>query len=217
VFKQGTQQMDAEDYKAAAASYQKVVDGAPGFDPGLRRLGTSLSLGGDSEHGIPLLEKAVEINRSPENLATLARFVAFPGSGKPETREAQERALALVREAAQKDSKPDAADVYLTAQIAMALGNESEFRKAARQMMENFPELAVSHYLNAIRAASDERWSEAENEIRRAGQLGLSQDVVERFLHSGVHRQANVWRYTGYAIYTVVAWIAGLGLLFIFG
>src|SRR5262249_6519740 len=163
------------------------------------------------------LEQAALMNRSPENLATLANFVAFPTAGKKATREAQQRALALVQEANQKNSRPDAADLFLTAQIAGDLDNESEFRKAARQMMESFPDLAESHYLNAIRASSDEQWTEAENEIRRAGELGLPPDLVQRFLDSGVQRRASEWRYARYGIYVVAAWMAGLALLFVFG
>jgi tetratricopeptide (TPR) repeat protein len=216
-FKQGTVQLDAGNYKAAAASYQKVVDSAPNFDPGLRRLGICLSLTGNVQLGLPLLEKAVTIKRSPENLSTLAQYLAFPGSAGAAPRPAQERALSLVQEANQKNSKPDPTDLFLTAQIAGTLDNETEFRKAARQMIDNFPELAASHYLNALRAAADERWTEAENEILRAKQLGFPPDVVQHFLDSGVHRQASVWRYAGYAVIVTVAWIAGLGLLFILG
>jgi hypothetical protein len=66
IFKQGTERMDAGDYAGAVSFYQKVVNGAPMFDPALRRLGICLSASGDS----------------PENLTSLAQFLAFPGRDK---------------------------------------------------------------------------------------------------------------------------------------
>src|SRR6185369_13102978 len=69
----------------------------------------------------------------------------------------------------------------------------------------------------AIRASMDEKWNEAENEIHRAGELGLPSDVVKEFLDSGVHRNALEWKYASYALYVVIAWIAGLAALFVFG
>jgi tetratricopeptide (TPR) repeat protein len=216
-FKQGTEDMDAGKYKLAISSYQKVVDGAPDFDPGLRRLGMCLAQSGEIGRAMIILEKAVGLNRSPENLASLAEFTAFPGSGGTAPREAQERALGLMREVAKKTSKPDAYDLYLTARISLAINDDMEFRNATQQLMDNFPQLAVSHYMNAIRATVDEKWVDAENEIRRAGQLGMPADAVRDFLDSGVHRQATIRRYAEYAVYTVAAWIIGLGLLFIFG
>jgi hypothetical protein len=218
IFKQGTERMDAGDYKNAAVLYKKVVDGAPAFDVGYRRLGTSLCLDRDVSQGLPLLEKAVSMNRSSENLSTLAQFIAFPGPGVTGTREAQQRAITLLQEARHTNSKPDAADLYLTAQIAAELQNENEFKEAAHQMMMHFPDHPESHYLNAMIAAGDQRWSDAESEARRAAQLGMPQELVQRFLdESGVQWHANEVRYAFYAAGVVLAWIAGLALLFVFG
>src|SRR5262245_25004809 len=77
-FKEGTVKMDAGDHKAAAALYEKVVAAAPDFDPALRRLGLMLAESGDVKAGLAKLERAVEIKRSSENLATLAQILAIP-------------------------------------------------------------------------------------------------------------------------------------------
>src|SRR5262245_20744032 len=74
-FKAATTKMDAEDYAGAIALYQQVVDAAPEFDPGLRRLGLCYGASNSAEKGLPLLEKAVTINPSPENLGELARLL----------------------------------------------------------------------------------------------------------------------------------------------
>jgi tetratricopeptide (TPR) repeat protein len=155
-FKQGTEKMDAGDFTTAASLYQKVLDAAPAFDPAIRRLGSCLYEAGDTDHGIAQLERAVQLHRSPENLSTLAQFLAFPGQNKPATREAQQRAMDLIQEATRKSPQPQASDLFTTARIAIQLENEKEFRQATRQMVEKFPDLAGSHYLNAIRAKMDE-------------------------------------------------------------
>jgi tetratricopeptide (TPR) repeat protein len=76
-FKEATIKMDKEDYLGAAVLYQKVVDAAPRFDAGLRRLGTSLASAGQTEQGLRFLEKAVELNRSAANLSEWAQFLRF--------------------------------------------------------------------------------------------------------------------------------------------
>src|SRR5207247_3885072 len=139
---------------------------------------------------MPQFERAVQVKRSPENLSALANFLAFPGPNRTAIRESQQRALDLMKEAVGKTRQPEPCDLFLTAQIAGQLQNEMEFRQATRQMLEKFPDLAGSHYLNAICATMDERWTEAEDEIRRAEQLGLPSDIVKQFLDSGVHRRA---------------------------
>lgn len=216
-FKQGTSQMDAMDYKSAAASYQKVLDGAPGFDPVYRRTGFCLYLGGDTKRGLALMEQAVKLNRSPENLSILANFLAFPGNKKVPTRAALDRAMGLMTEANTRSAQPDAPNLFLTAAVALRVDNEAEFRKATDRLIKNFPEIAESHYFSAILAATDHRWTEAEKEIHRAEELGLPHKTVEEFLASGVSRGASEWRFATYALYVVVAWIAGLGLLFVSG
>jgi tetratricopeptide (TPR) repeat protein len=215
VFKQATERMGVGDYKNAVPLFQKIVDGAPSFDAGYRRLGTCLVLAGDIEKGMKFIVKAVGMNRSPDNLAMLARFEAFPGPGKTATPEAKERALRLFKEVNQQTNDPFA--LFLTAQIAMDLREQSEFRSATLQLMKSFPNRADSHYLNAILAATDKQWATAEEEIRRAEGLGLSHDLARQFLDSGVHRRASEWRYATYVGYAVIGWMGGLTLLFLIG
>jgi Tfp pilus assembly protein PilF/Zn-dependent protease with chaperone function len=216
-FKQGTERMDAQDWKAAAQLFQMVVDAAPQFDPALRRLGVCLSATGDVQRSVSSLEQAVAINRSPDNVATLGQILAFPLDGKTAPLEAKSRALALLKEAVQKRGEPDAGDLILTVQLAQALDDKDQFRRATGQLVEHFPDLAATHMFNAVRAAIDERWIEAEDEIHRAEKLGLPHSAVQEFLDSGVHKQATARRYAWYAAYVVLAWIAGLALLFVCG
>ena len=158
---------------------------------------------------------AVELNRSHENLVTLAMLEAYPGRGKTATPQAKQRALGMMKEANQMES--DANALFRTAELALELKERNDFRDATLQMMKEFPDKPESHYLNAILAARNREWSTAEQEIRRAGDLGLPPQLVRQFLDSGVHRRASEWRYATYVGYAAAGWAGGLGLLFIFG
>jgi tetratricopeptide (TPR) repeat protein len=215
-FTQATEQFDAGDYMAAATLYRKVLQSAPDFDPAMRRLGACLAQSGDPQHGIPLLEKAVQTRRSPENLATLAQFVAFPG-GAEAPREAQERALVLVQEAIRLAAVPDAHDLFLEARLASALERQADFREAVREMMERYPNLAASHYVNASRAAMDEDWTAAEAALNTAERLGLPADATQDVRDAVERNRAGTWRFVRYPVYLVAAWLGGLGLLFALG
>src|SRR5262249_1062157 len=122
-FKEATAKMDRGDYLGAAVLYQKVVEAAPHFDAGWRRLGTCLVEAGESERGVAFLEKALKLNRSSANLSQLAVFLAYPGKDKHASREKQERALTLALEATAKDTQPDLGNTLLVAQLALALRN----------------------------------------------------------------------------------------------
>ncbi len=216
-FKQATELLDKQDYQQASNLYQQVVDAAPQFDPALRRLGFCLISLGDVENGVKLLEKAVQINHSAENLSSLAQHLAFPGKGTEPTREVRERALGLALEADQKNRNEDFSYPALVAELALRLDRKKEFREATLRLVLQYPDEMVTHYFSAIRAAIDEEWTAAEDEIKKAEQLGLAPEVVKEFLDSGIHSRATVWRYAHHTLYLVAAWCGGLLLLFILG
>jgi tetratricopeptide (TPR) repeat protein len=216
-FKEATARMDEGKYPEAATLYQKVVDGAPRFDPAVRRLGICLVLGGDVAHGLPIAEKALSLNRSPENLASLAQLLIYRKPGIKVPREVQQRALSLALEAQGKNIVRDPMDTVLVASLALDLEREKEFREATEWLAREHPELMQSHYLNAILAVMDSHWGAAEEEIREAGKLGLDPKVVDEFLQSGIHTRATVWRYARYSAYLVALWAVGLLLLFVSG
>jgi membrane protein implicated in regulation of membrane protease activity len=191
---------------------------APTSDHVLRRLGTSLVLDGKVPDGLNLIEKAVERNRSPENLFSLASALAYPGLNGQGTREQKWRAYTLVLEADQLPKAGDDADYQLLlAQLALEFEQVDIFRRATEKLVATHPELMPTHYFNAILAATDEKWLTAENEIKKAESMGLPHEAAQEFLDSGVHTRASVWRYAIYAAGLVATWLVGLILLFVFG
>src|SRR5262249_34257800 len=115
------------------------------------------------------------------------------------------------------DDSSDLGYPAVLANASLHMERLDEFRYATGLLESRFPNVAFTHFCMAVRAANDEHWIEAENEIKKAQKLGLSSDIVESFLNSGVHAQALMWR-LGYAgVILVGLWIAGLFVLFVIG
>jgi tetratricopeptide (TPR) repeat protein/Zn-dependent protease with chaperone function len=220
-FKAASEALDKQDYEQAAKLYRQVMAEAPGFDHVYRRLGYALAQSGKSEEGLRYLERAYEMNPSPENMSTLAVFLDEPSEGKQSSKLNQERALELAKKALaayQAQNRGDDPYYAVTvAQIAFKLDNVNEARAAVNGLAAGHPDLMVTHYFLAILAAYDEDWEKAEEEIKLAQSLGLSNEIAQGFLDSGVHTRAQGWRYFYYSLYLVGAWIVGLVALFTLG
>ncbi len=217
-FKAATEAMDSDNNEEAVRRFEAVLKKAPEFDPAMRRLGMILVQTGKTEAGFNLLEQAIQIRRSPENLFGLAWMLAYPGEGKEGTPQQKRRALALLKEAILlPEGANDPDNHQLRAQLALELEQVDEFRRATEWLATNQPDLMITHYYSAILAVIDERWAVAETEIQKAGSLGLPAEDVQRFLDSGVQSRARVWRYMYYSAILVGIWILGLLLLFAVG
>lgn len=217
-FKKATEVMDADNVDEAIRLYQQVYEKAPKFDPVLRRLGSLLVYTERTAEGLPMLEAAVNINGSPENYFVLARCLAYPGKDREGAKPQKERALGLAKTAL--DLKTDAKDfeyAYLVAQLALELDKTDLFREATAVMVKHHQDQMITHYFNAIRAAIDEEWTTAEDEIRQAGKMGLPAERVEKFLASGVSSNAAYRRYAYYAAFFFIAWALGLLAIFLLG
>jgi tetratricopeptide (TPR) repeat protein len=220
-FKAATEAIDKQDYEQAAKLCRQVLEKAPDFDHVYRRLGTALALSGKTDEGMLYLERANEMNPSPENMSSLARFLDEPGGGKQSSQSDKMRALELAKKALtayQAQKRSDDPYYALTlASIAIDLNDIKEARAAVNSLAVSHPDLMQTHYFLALIAAYDEDWEKAEEEIKQAQTLGFPPEAAQRFLESGVHSHAQTWRYLYYSIYLVVAWLVGLALLFTLG
>jgi tetratricopeptide (TPR) repeat protein/Zn-dependent protease with chaperone function len=213
-FKEATIALDERDYQKAARLYEVVFKKAPDFDPVMRRLGGSLVEIGRRQEGLALLEKAIEKNRSPENLVSLAQHLSFIAEDKRAPRQDLERAMILAKEAANANSANDPSYWALVAQLSLELDREQDLREATRMMVKKHPEAMATHYFSAILAATDGDWIKAEEEVKKAQSMGLPSEVADQLLASGIHTRATVWRYAYYSLYLVAVWVVGLAVLY---
>ena len=220
-FKAATEAYDKQDYEQAAALYRQVMEKAPSFDHVYRRLGSSLALSGKTEEGVRYLQRAYELNHSPQNMSALAQFLAVLGEGEQSSHTNKTRALWLAKkglasyQAQNRNNDPYYA--LVVAQIAFGLNDDKEARAAVKELAASHPDLMQTHFFLAILAAQDEDWEKAEEEIKKAQSLGLPAETAQQFLDSGVHTRVQTWRYFYYALYLVGAWIVGLVTLFALG
>ncbi|MEK6301643.1 MAG: tetratricopeptide repeat protein [Acidobacteriota bacterium] len=214
-FKEATDALDKGDYEKAARLYEEVYKKAPDFDPLVRRLGGSLIEMGRRQEGLALLEKAVKMNRSPENLMSLAR--SFTLDGERSSRQDLERALTLAKEGARANTGDDEGYWFVVAQLSLDLERQEDLREATRMLVKLYPDTLAAHYCSAVVAIQDGDWIKAEDEIKKAQSLGLPAEIANNILAAGVHTRATVWRYTYYSLCLVAAWAVGLVLLFVLG
>src|SRR4051812_11832140 len=173
-FKQATAAMDRGDAKEAVRLYGEVMKKAQNWDVINRRLGLASVEAGQTAEGLTYLRKAVDLKRSPENLISLAQMMAYPDEKTEGSQLDKEKALLLAVEAnAKKTDQADPSYPVLTAQLALELDREQEFRAAVNELVSRHQDLMPTHYYNAILAAADKQWVTAKSEIERAGQMGL--------------------------------------------
>ncbi|HKB14914.1 MAG TPA: hypothetical protein VKF62_02565, partial [Planctomycetota bacterium] len=98
-FKEATGALDRNDLPVAVRRYAAVLEKAPDFTPALRRSGGALVSLGREREGMGMLERAIALERSPENLAALAFALASPEGNRERTAGELERALRLAEEA----------------------------------------------------------------------------------------------------------------------
>ena len=214
-FRQARIAFDADDLAATERLLGPVVEQAPRFDAGWRRLGSAIARQGRRDEGIGLVERAVTIRRTAANLASLAFVLGRGVSDDAEAPEAdRRRALALLQEARGLPEGEDSDILAVTAQLAFGLRERATARGAVERMEELFPDEMMTHYLAAILAAIEERWIKAEDEMIKARDLGLPAEAAQRFLDSGISRLAFQWRVARNIGATVAFWALGLAALF---
>ncbi|MGQ7945353.1 M48 family metalloprotease [Flavobacterium sp. WC2509] len=211
-FKKGTIAMDEQKYKLADSLYSIVYAKAPNFDPVIRRHGSlQLSLG-NTQEGINLCKKAVEINRSAYNLSSLAEGYMI---SKDSTKlyEAQQLFLEAVK-------LPGGDDVEILAesvQASLRVNDITTAKGIVEKLKGKYPNEMFTHYYSAVMLTYGEQWKEAKKEILKAQEKGLPQEDVDQFLNSGINDEIFKINAVFYFGFFVAVWAFGLLLLFLIG
>lgn len=218
IYKAATIALDKPNFTLADSLYTIIYNKAPMFDPAIRRLGGIKMELGKIQEGLDLCEKAVKINRSYDNIITLASCLVNSGGqdGVVSTPNLG-RARDLLNEVYKLPGANEYEYTVLFAQIALQLNQEDNFNNATKTLMERHSDKMASHYFSAISNAQAEEWAIAEKEILIAKAMGLSDTNVDEFLDSGVHRKASILRYGEYFLWILLIWLVGFFLLYIVG
>ena len=184
IFIQATEAMDNAQYLDAITLFEKVVRLAPDFDPAIRRQGTCHVNIGEKKRGIALMERAVALNRSSDNLIALADKLRQPSFTSPATPEEQARALELAQEANRVAKGQDFSCLSTIAELAEELAQPEVFSQTVQAMARNFPDEMFTHFFLAKDAINQHQWITADNELRTALRLGLPQEMADRLNQS---------------------------------
>lgn len=221
-FRAATAALDAQNYEESIGLYREVLTKAPDFEPALRRAGGALVSVGRKDEGFKMIRRSVDLNRSPDNLFSLA--VSLSGIGKPDSQPTKpeiDEALRLSKEAMQKDTTGDADYASAVAEFALSSDAWDDFVAASDRLAREHPELVQTRYFNAVRAADAGEFDRAETEIAAAEQLGLPPETAAPF--RAAVEKAKSERYYGlgnyfyYGAVLVAVWALGLLALFVAG
>lgn len=212
IFKEGTVAMDEQKTELADSLYSIVYAKASDFDPLLRRLGVLKCTLGETEEGMVLCKKAVELKRSAYNLSALAHAYLMKNDSTSLI-----NAQILLEEAIGLP-EGDEIDILATyVQVSFDLNEIESAHRGIAIMKSKYPDEMLSYYFNSFVLASEGKWKEAKKEILMAKEKGLSQADVDLFLNSGVNTEILKLNAMIYAGVIVGVWILGLLLLFIVG
>lgn len=221
-FKAATVALDEQNYQEAVKLYNEVLSQSPTCDAAMRRLGFALIGTGKREEGLKANQTALDFNRTPSNLISLAMSLTDPGANnyKP-TKAEMEQAFALSKEAMQKDTENDSDYPVMVAQLSLATERMDEFSNTSKLLNAKFPELAATHYFNSIRLAEEGNLDAAETEVKQAQNLGMMPEPAQNLLSAIQTEKDNnyywIWNYLYDGLYLVGAWVLGLIILFVVG
>jgi hypothetical protein len=214
VFAEMREALDRDDLARADSLLSIIVSGAPTFDRGVRYLGFVRLFRGDLAGANRLMEQAVTIRRSPENLDAYAECLAASVGASSDSMEVAQLALNQLHESRLLGGWNRTREALLLARLGLFVGSKDEVALAAGELMELMPDSAETHFYAAVVARDNQNWSLAKEEIEKAERLGMSHATTVQFLDSGVETNLQRRSLVDAALYVVALWGAGLLLLF---
>lgn len=221
-FTSATEALDAGDNQKAAELFAQVLKAAPDFEPALRRRGGALVSLGQRDEGLILLERAVELNRSAENLAALSYSVFETSSVNREPTPGEiSRALALAQEALGADKSGDAYYRLNVAELALAANDSKAFDSIVNLLEARYPDHFGTRYFKGIKLANQGEFDGAIAELEKSREFGAPPEAVDNVIQAIKAERGKqffgLYDYIWYGVYIVAVWAVGLLGLFIAG
>jgi len=202
-----------ERFEEASAAYAEVERRVPGYFHATRRRCVVEDLLGHRADAIALCRKALESERSPENLTALAHILSRSGQ---DVSAGLEEARTLLAEARRK--KP--ADIYsrqVECQIALSSGDLATLRNTVAQLRQQAPDELMTHYCAIWLALSDRSIADARAELEGAKAAGLAPEAAASIERTITVHTPWYHRYWKPAAVVLAIWAALLGLLVVAG
>jgi len=136
-----TESMDNGSVEEAERLFNEVLKKAPDFEPALRRLGYTYVALGRRDEGLVLTKKAIDKNRSVDNLVARASTLITSNDPnfKPSFNETSEATL-LATEAWKKSGETDEGAGSLLADLLLQSQQIAEAAKLATKLKSTFPD-----------------------------------------------------------------------------
>jgi hypothetical protein len=200
------------DRARAIVLYENVSTMAPDFTPAIRRRAGLLSETGKRAEGITLARRAIAIEGSVENKATLALILSRTPDGAPASADANE-AMSLARSATIE--RPADVDTHLIfCQIALSAQRLPDLEACAATVVKLAPGEPEPHLFAALAAAARGDRTAAYASVAEARRLGLDPALVERLTRALDESEPPLFRWGKRLLGAVGLWLVGLALLF---
>jgi Zn-dependent protease with chaperone function len=213
----GTASMDSGSYINACNHFAVVMEKAPGFAPVLRRYGWCEGKLGNLDSAVSVGRRAYGIDTSWESAIMLASVLLMT---PPESNAAPMwyyEAQTILDDWTGKPGINEYEHLMLSLESAFASQDAKRADRMVRKGLELYPDSMASHFYAANLFIYYQDWAAAEEELRKAKELGLAPEIVQEMMASGVESEMNFARWKRRVMWTFLAWVSGLALLFLSG
>jgi Zn-dependent protease with chaperone function len=206
---------EAGKHEEALRLYAGVYARVPQFHHALRRqAGEEMALG-QRDLALQHSRQVLKIDRSAENLATLAAALVYTPKSKPSAAEIEE-AKALATESVAK--KPNEAYPHaVLAQIAIAANDFDGLKRESERLQVLAPREMQTQVLRVTVAASEGEWSTAFEALEKARELGLpanDYNEMKKEIESAMPFYLRWWKPSAMAL---GIWFGGFGVMLLLG
>ena len=213
LWQQANAARDASNHHEASRLYAQVYARVPSFVHALRRQASEESDAGYRDLAIEHGREAVQLDRSPKNMATLAYILM---STEAMTTAEMTEGVALAREAA--NASPDDEFVqFVLAQAGQATNDIEMIREATVRLESIAPKAVETQMSRVVVAAREGNWEEADAALLRAKALGLPLAEYESTRKALASAQPFYARWWKPALLGLAIWFAGFGVMLLAG
>jgi Zn-dependent protease with chaperone function len=206
---------EADRHKEAIALYAQVYARVPSFVHALRRQAFEESETGDRASALTHMRAAVAQARTGENLAGLATTLIDDRGTSVSDADAHE-AKALAEEAVALEPK-DPFELSTLAHVAIQTEDMDTLLQATEKLELYAPDDFPTHFFRMNVAAREGNWDSAFAALDRAHAAGLPDESYASMRKNLRSAQPFYLRWWKPALFTLLAWFAGFGILLSIG